>query len=218
MRCVWPLPPDEKANRIDAKFLDPQYPEWRRRMGLPPDEHPGIDINLTGTSGNADEGYPVVAILPGHVVHAKSHRVWGNIVLIQHPPHVAEHFGLAQLWSQYAHLKFVSVKEGDYLLPGEPVGSIGRGDPSRPFLAHLHFELRIANLPADHWPRTKQAILSSYLDPESFLRKHADYSRRYFYPMSTIFGPSKRINLYGESVANLDLPGTLRVRVPNDIL
>lgn len=210
MRCVWPLPPDVGVNRIDARFLDPNYPTWRKQAGLTPDEHPGIDINLSGTSGNADEGYPVVAILPGKVVHAKQHRVWGNIVLIEHPPVVATYYGLTHLYSQYAHLKYMAVNEGDYLLPGEPVGSIGKGDPTRPFMAHVHFELRTKSLPADYWPRTKANITSAYIDPEAFLLKHANKARRYYFAMGRIF-PGRQDKLW---VVNMDDPNMVQVGTP----
>ncbi|MDW8069765.1 MAG: M23 family metallopeptidase [Anaerolineae bacterium] len=219
MMCVWPLPPHEQANRVDAAFLDPNYPAARRKMGLSPDEHPGVDINLTGTGGNADLGYPVVAILPGEVVHAKQHRVWGNVVLIRHYPHVAAHFGYPTLYSQYAHLHHICVREGMHLLPGEPVGSIGRGDPLRPFAAHLHFELRIDDLPADHWPTTRDNILRSYIDPVRFLKKHASYERRYFFPRTTIYTPNDPpIRVYGPSRLNLQEPDHLKVGLPDDIL
>lgn len=210
MRVVWPLPPDASVNRIDAGFLDPNYPQWRKQAGLTPDEHPGIDINLSGTSGNADEGYPVVAAMPGKVIHAHQHRVWGNIVLIEHPPVVAAHFGFRELYSQYAHLKFVAVREGDYLLPGEPVGSVGRGDPLKPFMAHLHFELRVKRLPADWWPRTRDNITGAYIDPEKFLRENADYSRRYFFNMGRIY-PGRQDGLW---VVNMSDPDVVKVGTP----
>lgn len=214
MRCVWPLPPNEGVNRVDAGFLDPQYPQWRLRMGLSPDEHPGIDINLAGTSGNADEGYPVVAILPGKVVHASTHRVWGNIVLLEHPAHIASMYGYSKLYSQYAHLKWIAVSQGDFLLPGEPVGSIGRGDPARPFMAHLHFELRITPLPADHWPVRKDHILANYIDPAKFLRTHANYTHRYSYQTGVVYLPTGTTRVNGDIVVNLDDPGQVRIRLP----
>lgn len=211
-RIVWPLPPNRAVNRVDAGFLDPEYPKWRQRMGLPPDEHPGIDINLTGTSGNADEGYPVVSIMAGTVVHVGRHRVWGNIVLIKHPKHLLGGFGYSELYSQYAHLKFVCVRKGDYVVAGEPVGAIGRGDPTRPFMAHLHFELRTKDLPPDYWPRTRDAIRSAYIDPEAFLNAHASYERRFTYPKVIIYeGGVKYVR--GQGVVNLDNPDTLHLRL-----
>jgi murein DD-endopeptidase MepM/ murein hydrolase activator NlpD len=186
VRVVWPLPPGPEVNRIDAGFLDPQYPKWRKQMGLPPDEHPGIDINLSGTSGDADLRYPVVAVAPGKVIHAGRHRVWGNIVLVEHPT-LAAALGYPYLATQYAHLNDILVKEGQVVYAGEPVGTIGKGDPARPFYAHLHFEVRVAELPPDYWPKTKDRIARDYLDPASFLKKHADYRHRYIFTRHIVY-------------------------------
>lgn len=150
-------------------------------MGLSPDEHPGVDINLSGTSGDGDLRYPVVAVLPGRVLHAGRHRVWGNIVLVEHPPLVARAFGYSYLATQYAHLNDVLVGEGDTIYPGEPLGTVGKGDPLRPFLAHLHFEVRIKPMAPDYWPVTKARILDGYIDPEAFLVANASYERRFLF-------------------------------------
>jgi len=176
-RVLYPIMPESRV-RVDASFLDPRYPEWRLRMGLRPDEHPGIDINLRGTSGDQDEGYPVVAMADGIVRHAGFHRVWGNIVLVEHPE-LAKELGLPYLASQYAHLKFMSVEEGQFVLAGEPVGSVGKGDPARPYLAHLHFEIRRRKLAPDFWPGPNpDFIRDHYLDPEEFLMEHFQPRRR----------------------------------------
>jgi hypothetical protein len=74
MRILHPLGRADVA-RVDARFLDPGYPLWQRQAGLSPDEHPGIDLNIRGTSGDQDLGWPVVATTLGRVVHAQSHRV-----------------------------------------------------------------------------------------------------------------------------------------------
>jgi len=154
--------------------------------------------------------YPVVAVAPGEVVHAKSHRVWGNIVLVESPDWVAAALGYPYLAFQYAHLHDILVKESDYIYPGEPIGTIGKGDPARPFLAHLHFEVRVTKLPADHWPRTREAITGKYLDPVAFLQKRADYKRRY------VFSTARVIQDTGTKlwVVNIDDPARVWLRGP----
>jgi murein DD-endopeptidase MepM/ murein hydrolase activator NlpD len=210
MRVIWPLPPGKEANRVDTGFLDPRYPAARKRMGLAPDEHPGIDVNLTGTSGDSDLRYPVVAVAPGKVVHAQKHRVWGNIVLVESPDWMASTLGYPYLAFQYAHLHDVLVKEGDYVYPGEPIGTIGKGDPTKPFMAHLHFEVRVAKLPADYWPRTPDNITGRYLDPVAFLEKHMDYNRRYAFPAARLV-PDTGAKLW---VVNMDDPTKVWLRGP----
>lgn len=210
MRVVWPLPPDSKANRVDAKFLDPSYPAFRKKMGLSPDEHPGVDINLTGTSGDQDLRYPIVAILPMRIIHARNHRVWGNVVLGEVPAHICSKLGYPYLAVQYAHMRDVLVKEGDFLYPGDLVGTIGKGDPAFPFLAHLHMEIRTRPLPPDHWPRTRENILNSYIDPVEFLSKHESYVRRYYFPMGiALEDPSTDI-----VVLNMNDPAKVYLRLP----
>lgn len=180
MRIVWPVPQVDRFY-ISAGFLDPNYPQWRKSAGLPPAEHTGIDLNLK-TRGDTDLGYPVVAIADGRVVHARFHRVWGNIVLVEH-----DHPKLGKFFSQYAHLAHVVVEEGYYLWAGEPIGSIGKGDPTRPFVAHLHFEIRKASIPADFWPgMNRKYIQENYIDPKRFLSEHFAPQRVLFRPALTV--------------------------------
>jgi len=147
MRVIHPFRYAERA-RVDAGFLDPRYPEWRRRAGLPPAQHPGVDYNLQGTSGDGDLGYPVVAVANGRVVHARFHRVWGNVVVVEHPE-LAQALGLPYLATQYAHLAFLAVQEGEVVQQGEPVGGVGAVGCSRLVPAHLHFEVRVGGVPVN---------------------------------------------------------------------
>ncbi|WP_243092825.1 M23 family metallopeptidase [Thermus hydrothermalis] len=198
---------------MDAGFLDPRYPEWRRKAGLPPAEHPGVDYNLVGTTGDADYGYPVVSVAMGRVAHARAHRVWGNVVLIEHPT-LAQLLGLPYLATQYAHLAFVAVEEGDVVLAGEAIGSVGRGDPRAPFLAHLHFEVRRKPLPPDYWPgMNRKAIEEGYLDPVAFLATHAEPEHRYWFPAGTLYLPAGQWTTKKPVVVNLDALGLARVRL-----
>lgn len=210
MRVIHPFRYAERA-RVDAGFLDPRYPEWRRQAGLTPAQHPGVDYNLQGTSGNADYGYPVVAMASGQVVHARNHRVWGNIVLIEHPT-LAQALGLPYLASQYAHLAFMTVREGETVLAGEPVGSVGKGDPRAPFLAHLHFELRVRPLPADYWPgMSEEAIRKGYLDPVEFLQKHLAPELRFTFPVGRLYFPGGFWTTKGPVVVNLTRPDMAQI-------
>jgi len=155
--------------RIDAGFLDPAYLRLFRA------EHPGVDLNLHGTSGDGDLGYPVACLSWGVVEEVARDGVWGNVVLVRHDRAVARTVGrilgvdLDGLWSQYAHFRFVAVEKGQRVAPGQALGSVGKGGGER-YLAHLHFELRRALLPALYWPgKNRRAILENYLDPAPVL-------------------------------------------------
>ena len=216
MRVVHPFPQAARA-RLDAGFLDPRYPGWRRQMGLPPAEHPGADYNLSGTAGDGDLGYPVVAVAEGVVTHVKAHRVWGWIVLIEHP-RLADLLGYPRLFSQYAHLLHPCVEEGQSIWAGEPIGSVGKGDPARPFAAHLHFEIRQANIPADHWPGSnKAAIQRDYLDPEAFLKRHMAYERRFIRQGLLLWLPSGKRTVSGETIINLEDDALAQVRIKTNL-
>lgn len=97
--------------------------------------HNGVDV--IPTSGVADT---VIAHSEGEVVTIQTGQVnntettgaatWGNYVKIKHPN---------GMYTLYAHLANVAVKEGDYVTQGQPLGLMG--DSGRAFGAHLHFEV-----------------------------------------------------------------------------
>jgi len=97
--------------------------------------HTGIDID-------GETGDPVRTAFAGTVLVAgrapSGYSGYGTIVVIGHPT------GLTTL---YAHLSRVSVAVGRQVAPGDVVGAIGcTGSCSG---SHLHFEVRIANVPVD---------------------------------------------------------------------
>lgn len=97
--------------------------------------HTGIDID--GETGDA-----VRAAFAGTVLVAgrapSGYGGYGTIVVIGHPS------GLTTL---YAHLSRVAVAVGWQVASGEVVGAVGcTGSCSG---SHLHFEVRIANVPVD---------------------------------------------------------------------
>jgi len=100
--------------------------------------HPGEDWNGLG-GGNSDLGDPVYAIGNGLVVFARdARRGWGNVVIIRHT--FIEHGLLKTVDSLYAHLQRVTVREGQQVIKGMQVGTIGTNRGM--YTAHLHFEIR----------------------------------------------------------------------------
>ncbi len=89
--------------------------------------HEGIDIK-------AVRGTPVLAAGDGKVIDATSRyrgqRAWGNVVVVDHG------HGLV---TRYAHLDKFTVKKGDTVNAGDPIGAAGStGKSTGP---HLHFEV-----------------------------------------------------------------------------
>ncbi len=112
------------------------------------DGHDGDDayaIDWNRGSGNADVGERVLSVASGRVIYARSGqgRVhdrdafgYGNTVIVQ--------LGADPSFAvRYAHLRSVSVTEGEYVSLGEPIGTVGASGLSGrlPYTAHLHLTL-----------------------------------------------------------------------------
>lgn len=108
--------------------------EWGGRWG---DDRFAIDI---GVCGGSDAGIPILASHTGIVQIAHADPVYGKEVLIEVNSDLASTYpeGLA---TRYSHLGQLSVKEGELVLAGQQIGTLGHsgqgGGPRRN--AHLHF-------------------------------------------------------------------------------
>ena len=93
--------------------------------------HEGIDIA-------AFNGTPVRAPSDGVVMFAGYQTGYGNVIIIDHG---------YQLSTVYAHLSDIMVSPWQELKRGDVIGSVGNtGHSSGP---HLHYEVRISNVPVD---------------------------------------------------------------------
>jgi murein DD-endopeptidase MepM/ murein hydrolase activator NlpD len=128
--------------------------------------HTGEDWNGK-VGGDRYLGSPIYAVAHGLVVTARYFPTsWGNIVLVQHSLPDG-----AVVWSQYAHLRDMMVAEGDIVTRGQQVGTLGKGAANR-WPAHLHFELRVTDLPATNWfpmVRDRDKVMSHYAVPKDFI-------------------------------------------------
>lgn len=89
--------------------------------------HPGVDID--GATGD-----PVTAAAAGTVVHAgpapAGYSGYGTVVILDH----------GDLTTIYAHLSKVTVRAGQDVVTGQPLGAIGTTGAVTG--SHLHFEVR----------------------------------------------------------------------------
>lgn len=99
-----------------------------------PATHYGIDYGW----GN---GKQVVAAAPGVVRTTGSAGAYGNRIIISHD-------GLFETW--YAHLSVISVREGQRVQAGTPIGV--QGATGNVTGVHLHFELRYSGVAIDPQP------------------------------------------------------------------
>lgn len=149
--------------KIDTFFADPHY---HQQWGA---WHPGEDWNGK-TGGDTDLGEPVFAISHGRVVDSDFYRPgWGNVTLIEHRLPDGR-----VVWSQYAHMEDRRVATGEVVARGQHIGGIGKGADNR-WVAHLHFEIRKKNLPANQWfdlVRHRDQVVANYENPRVFIQSH----------------------------------------------
>ena len=91
--------------------------------------HEGLDFP-------SESGTPIVAAASGKVIFADVHPQYGKMVEIDHGN------GLV---TRYAHASKLFVKEGDFIVRGQKVASVG--STGRATGPHLHFEVRLNGVP-----------------------------------------------------------------------
>ena len=101
--------------------------------------HEGLDFV-------AEAGSDILAAAPGVVVKAGYHQEFGNMIEINHG---------GELITRYAHMASLKVAEGDVVRRGQTIGILG--STGRSTGPHLHFEVRIDNVP---------------INPNKFLQRH----------------------------------------------
>jgi murein DD-endopeptidase MepM/ murein hydrolase activator NlpD len=156
----WMLEQDENYDPSDRevpvnrrKLTDDEF-DWpvdearltRGFFAIPPPrkKRPHLGIDLA-----APRGTPILAAQKGMVIYTgRDFKGFGRMVLVE------SGYGWATL---YAHLDKILVSEGQKVLPGDVLGSMGR--TGRATGVHLHFEIRRDRGPVDpldHLPNGKR--------------------------------------------------------------
>lgn len=93
--------------------------------------HPGVDIRV-------NPGTPIRAIADGKIVSTGAFWRWGNTIVIEHTnmPDVPPG---EPIYSVYAHLSTVRVKNGDEVQEGSIIGLSGDSEIAE--MPHLHFQI-----------------------------------------------------------------------------
>lgn len=137
------LPPKKQHAKADAKHKLRSFEDARGRLHLPAT---GRVVSRFGNRKAGEtfskgivietrESADVVAPFDGEIVFAGSFRDYGNIVIIRHS---------GQYHTMLAGLEVIDCKPGQYLLEGEPIGSMGGDGKTR-----LYMELREDGKPID---------------------------------------------------------------------
>lgn len=145
-----------------------------RGMRLRPPVHFGEDWNGR-SGGDSDLGDPIYAIADGVVMFAFQLRGgWGRCILLRHAYRDPKSGKVKFIDSQYAHLRSMAVKNGDYVKRGQQIGTLGGNAGMYP--AHLHFEMR-HNLRIGMQRNSVPRSLTNWADPTSFIRAHRRLKR-----------------------------------------
>jgi hypothetical protein len=125
------------ADGFDFPVGKPNADGYYKARGFRPNGHLGEDWNgIKG--GNTDLGDPIYSTAHGLVVFARDvHLGWGNVVVIRHI--YFEQRELKTVDSLYGHLDAIKVREGQQVLRGQLIGTMGTAHGIYP--AHLHFEI-----------------------------------------------------------------------------
>lgn len=133
--------------------------------------HPGIDINVLGTTGNGDAGTPILAVADGVVTDVAPTL---GAVAIRHQ--MADG---TSVWSSSMHMRAISVAVGNTVRAGQQIGEMSSTGGN--FFAHLHFELRTESHPdpgnASAWcvysAQSLNTLRSWLIDPFPFLKANS---------------------------------------------
>jgi murein DD-endopeptidase MepM/ murein hydrolase activator NlpD len=125
------------ANRKFLPTLAPIVDGWySSNFGYRIDPFTGAKSFHEGIDFPASAGTSIVAAASGKVVYAGYHAEYGKIIEIDHGN---------GLLSRYAHASQIFVNEGDLVVRGQRLGSVG--STGRSTGPHLHFEVRLNGVP-----------------------------------------------------------------------
>ena len=127
--------PDYRSDGFDYPVGKPDAKGYYNAQPYGENLHLGDDWNAT-TGGNSDLGHPIYSIANGYVRLAENlSGGWGKVVRVVHQLNDSTY-----VESLYAHCDSMLVVEGDAVLRGQQIATIGNADGA--YYAHLHFEMR----------------------------------------------------------------------------
>lgn len=138
--------PDLADLPVEGEMVRPAVGRFSSRFGTRTDPIDHTQKGHFGLDIAAREGTPVVAALDGKVKHAGPAGTYGNLITLAHADGTE---------TRYAHLSAITVKVGQHVAAGTPMGAVGTtGRSTGP---HLHFEVRRDGRPVDPWPLLNDA-------------------------------------------------------------
>lgn len=155
------------ADGFDLPVAPPDARGFYKSRGFRAGGHLGEDWVTDGGSARGFRS-PVHAIGNGVVVLARDiHVAWGNVVIVRHAWIEQRQIHYAD--SLYAHLDRIVVREGQQIVRGQQIGTIGNNHGMYP--PHLHFEIhKDLSIGVNHSAGTRD--LRSYWLPTEFVAAH----------------------------------------------
>lgn len=141
-----PVPPGPGPSGVRGRL--PWPTDGRVVAAFGPQVHPrfGTRTYRNGVDIEAAEGHEVTAVLAGQVVYSGWFRGYGNLIIVDHGH---------ELYTLYAHVADIAVKDGDEVRQGQRIGAVGdTGSLAGP---RLYFEVRYQGRAQDpeHWLRQR---------------------------------------------------------------
>ncbi len=131
--------------------------------------HPGVDLKLP-------LGTPLGAIGGGRVRSVVTDQRLGLHVMIEH------RVGAETYYSIYGHMAEARVQEGETVVPGQVIGTVGMtGNTTAP---HLHLQIDRGNPGEDHVPYYP-AVLPSSAQADKFVVHPIHFIEEHFLPQQT---------------------------------
>lgn len=155
------------ADGFDFPIGKPNGDGYRKSRGFTSHVHLGEDWVGEGGSGTAFRD-PVYATANGIITLARDfRRAWGNVVVIRHA--FIEDGQVKYADSLYGHLDKILIREGQQVIRGQQVGTIGNCHGL--YSPHLHFEFH-KNLEIGVVHSRVAGNLSNYYSPTDFVNSH----------------------------------------------
>jgi murein DD-endopeptidase MepM/ murein hydrolase activator NlpD len=202
---------DSAAVRLADGFQCPVGSDGKgyyKARGMRENGHLGEDWNGTA-GGDTDLGAPVTATAHGVVLFARDFRLgWGNVIIVRHA--YMEGGQIAYADSLYGHLDSILVREGEQVMRGQKIGTIGNNHGMYP--AHLHFEMR-KNLRIGMARSAFARDYTNYWDPSQFIAMHpriAVENRLVSVPVNTFVAYSGPADLESAMAQANGAPGPVR--------
>jgi|JI6StandDraft_1071083.scaffolds.fasta_scaffold08489_4 hypothetical protein len=155
--------PEFCSNGFDFPVGKPDAKGYYNAQAFQVNNHLGDDWNGRG-GGNTDFGDTVFAVSNGMITQSvQFFGGWGKVVrqacLIKEKEIVEV---------LYAHCDQLFVSKGDFVVKGQPIGTIGNAEGK--YLAHLHLEIRDA--PGNSLGQGYSNMTTGYFDPTLFIKRH----------------------------------------------